>query len=135
MMNKRHITPAILEYIEMENAKQTVHLSEVPRVQWPPSFDDKVRLATYRCRRFLVQVFEESNGIKRLSINRTKMMLDGRWADDIKWEEIQDIKRQLGFGDMYAIEVYPREKDVVNVANMRHIWILPEPLNIGWFRS
>ncbi|MCA9366703.1 hypothetical protein KC887_00355 [Candidatus Kaiserbacteria bacterium] len=29
-----------------------------------------------------------------------------------------------------AIEVYPRNEDIVNVANMRWIWILAEPANL-----
>lgn len=27
------------------------------------------------------------------------------------------------------------KQDYVNVANMRHIWVLPEPLSIGWFKT
>ena len=55
------------------------------------------------------------------------------WAVGISWDSLQDIKRRRGYGDKYAIEIYPREVDIVNVAAMRHLWVLPEPLNIGWF--
>ena len=57
---------------------------------------------------------------------------DGRWKDDITWDELQEIKRQAGYGNQMAVEIYPDDLDIVNVANMRHLWILDEPLPIGW---
>lgn len=49
--------------------------------------------------------------------------LDG--SDGITWDDLQWIKRAAGYGDREAVEVYPLDDDVVNVANMRHLWILP----------
>ena len=43
------------------------------------------------------------------------------------------VKREIGFGDWYALEIFPRDGDIVNVANMRHLWMLATPLSIGWF--
>lgn len=34
-----------------------------------------------------------------------------------------------------AGEVFPAESDVVNVANMRHLWLLREPPPFGWRRG
>lgn len=73
--------------------------------------------------------------MRRLSVSRTTVQDDGRWGDNLTWDEMQEIKRQVGMGDMYAIEIFPRDRDLVNVANMRHIWVLPEPLNMGWFSA
>lgn len=84
---------------------------------------------------FLVQVFDESlPGVTsmRLSVCRTTLNMDGRWQDNIRWDELQDIKRAVGFGDWYGIEIYPKDADVVNVANMRHLWLMPESIGIGW---
>jgi len=69
----------------------------------------------------------------RASINRTTLRADGRWEENLTWDEMQEIKRQIGRGICYAVEVLPMDCDIVNVANMRHMWILPEPLPIGWF--
>lgn len=80
-----------------------------------------------------MQAFDEGNAI-RLSVNRTTLGDNGRWVENITWDELQELKRQCGFGDWYAIEVYPRDKDVVNVANMRHLWVLQESLNVGWVK-
>lgn len=81
---------------------------------------------------FLAQVYTES-GALRVSVCRTKVGADGRWKDEITWDELQQIKRQIGFGDVAAYEVYPADKNIVNVANMRHLWIPTVPIDhLGW---
>lgn len=54
------------------------------------------------------------------------------WADGLTWDELQAIKRDVGFGDWYGFEIYPPDQQVVNAANIRHLWISPEPFGIGW---
>lgn len=68
-------------------------------------------------------------------MNRTTLQVSGRWDDSLTWDELQAVKTDCGFGAWFGLEVYPRERDVVNVANMRHLWILEHPLPIGWFRE
>lgn len=92
----------------------------------------KNRIRVLRSREFLIQVFDEGNGLLRMSINRTLMNSSGDWKDGISWDEIQKLKAQCGYSDREAVEFYPREDDVVNVANLRHIWILEKPLPFGW---
>ncbi len=58
--------------------------------------------------------------------------MNGDWAANITWEELQAIKNRIGYADKTAVEIFPAEKDTVNVANMRHLWILPESLTFGW---
>jgi len=119
--------------MKTENKKRPTRLKPVPAKDWPQeiaSFSNK-RFAVWLSNKYLVQLFEESAAV-RLSVNRVSMSVMGRWEEDITWEELQDIKRQVGYGDNFAVEIYPRDKDIVNVANMRHLWVLPEPLPIGW---
>jgi hypothetical protein len=33
---------------------------------------------------------------------------------------------------MWAVEIYPADGDVVAVANMRHLWLLPEAPAFAW---
>ncbi|EOG1815585.1 hypothetical protein ACK3RA_000943 [Enterobacter hormaechei] len=47
-------------------------------------------------------------------------------------DALQEIKSAVGYGDRDAVEIYPRDSDVVNVANMRHLWITPEPIAFAW---
>lgn len=118
--------------MERESTEWPAHLIQVPPEQWPKGKHDPKRLEVWRSRAFLVQVFKEPDHVIRMSVNRTTLNWGGSWNEDIGWEELQRLKAEIGHGDSYAIEVYPRERDVVNVANMRHLWILPAPLPIGW---
>lgn len=121
--------------LEKENAKRPVVLTMIPASAWPAKPYDPSRVEVWISQKYLVQVFNEDGGIVRLSVNRTMPRLNGGWMENITWDELQDIKRDIGRGDSYAVEVYPRDGDVVNVANMRHLWILPEPLTVGWFKG
>lgn len=123
--------------LERGNQKYGDQLEFVPWTQWPQvHWSLAVRpTKVYRSRKFLVQVFENSDETTRLSINRTELNHRGQWVDRISWDDLQSIKAQCGYGDRWAVECYPADEDVVNVANMRHLWIPKEPLNIGWRRS
>lgn len=112
-------------------------LTEVPESEWPQVETNERRIKVWVSHNFLVQAFLEhhDSGILRLSVNRVKITKSGAWKDRITWDELQAIKREVGYGDYYAVEVYPRDRDIVNVANMRHLWVMPEPLPLGWFNN
>ena len=116
-----------------QNAKRPSVLTQAPRYTWPEDGNDR-RIDVWVSRDYLVQVFDEA-GATRLSVNRTTLRADGRWDDRIEWDELQRIKRAVGYGDAYAIEVFPRDQDLVNVANMRHLWVMAEPLPYGWMKE
>lgn len=116
-------------YLRAENRRHTAEFMPVSLVgqPTPPGC-----IAAWRSSRFLAQLFEPLDGAQRISICRTMVDTDtGRWVDGITWEEIQAIKGQLGFADRMAVEIYPADGDVVNVANMRHIWLI-ESLAFAW---
>jgi len=102
----------------------------VPRSQWPGDPDES-RREVWLSKNFLVQVFIEKTGY-RITVNRTSMKPDGSWKDRITWDELQNIKRAVHFGDHQAVEIYPPDSEVINDANMRHLWVLTDPLDIGW---
>lgn len=110
--------------------KTQFHL--VPEILWPTKNRPDGIKALYVNRDFLVQQYEEKNGIIRLTINIVEMGEGGRWKDGISWDQLQEIKNALGFADRDAVEIYPAAADVVNVANMRHLWVMPEPLDFAW---
>jgi hypothetical protein len=114
-----------------DNAKRPLMLERVPPEQWPTRVRGVIEV--WLSRKYLVQVYKEADGMLRASVNRTTLRADGHWEENLTWDEMQEIKRQIGYADRYAIEVLPRDCDIVNVANMRHMWILPAPLPIGWF--
>lgn len=119
--------------LHRDNERWPTTLTPVPEEGWPPSMSNAKPIKVLRSRTFLVQVFHEANGTTRLTVNRTMITSTGEWEAGITWDELQELKRQAGFGASYAIEIYPRDRDVVNVANLRHLWVLETPLALGWF--
>jgi hypothetical protein len=122
------------KFLEHENRNYPDTLVTVPETMWRPiQGDTSRRIRVLRSRRFMVQVFDEANGVLRMSVNRTTLAKGGeQWEDGIAWEDLQELKRQAGYGDRFAVEIYPKERDEVNVANLRHLWILTERLPFGW---
>ncbi len=111
-------------YMQRENLKWPVALKEWPREDWPKPNATVSRC--WRSRGFLVQGYTEADPVVlRLSILRTSLDANGGWQQDITWEELQRLKREAGFGDYEAVEVFPADVDVVNVANIRHLWLFP----------
>lgn len=115
---------------------------ELKLVDWDdlPEGDNQGLVEVWRSNRFLLQVYEHSETILRLSINRTDVDLqEGRWQDGIAWDTLQRLKRECGRGDWEAVEIYPADADVVNVANMRHLWVfkngLKLPFGFGRFKK
>lgn len=49
---------------------------------------------------------------------------------DIPWAEKQRIKNELFGEDRTAIEVFPTSTDLVDEANMYHLWILPKNMKL-----
>lgn len=118
--------------LQRKMLKKAPELSEVPPGRWPQDFNGMGRFAVYESKHYLVQLFREENDVIRISANRTRLRPDGHWDDNISWDELQEIKQQIGYEDHFAIEIYPSRFDEINVANMRHLWVLPRPLNVGW---
>lgn len=127
-----HITRAQRRQLERENQKWPMSLQEIPRDQWPQTPTADTRLRVLRGRDFMVQVFEaEAPAIVRLSVNRTTLA-GNRWDENITWDQLQWIKAQCGYPERDAVEVYPPTWDIVNVANMRHLWVLEGYLPFAW---
>lgn len=118
--------------LERQNAKMPRELRLVPREEWPLEHQRGPILRVWRSRDYLVQEFDApAPACVRLSVNRTTLTGD-RWTDNLTWDELQDIKAQCGYPMAEAVEVYPPAGDVVNVANMRHLWVLREQLPFAW---
>jgi hypothetical protein len=133
---------AMAAYSREEAAKRPLLLTELPREKWPPDYRNgpSAPVRVWQSQKYLAQLFDAGacpmppTTMLRLSICRATLNNDGRWEEGLEWEELMQIKREIGYGDWYAVEVYPRDHDIVNVANMRHLWLLAQPMNIGWFK-
>lgn len=132
-MARRAINVRDALYLELMNQRYGERLARVPEAAWPEAARAHGRppAEVWRSRDFLVLVYAAPAGCTRLSVLRTR--LDGdRYADGITWDDLQRLKAEVGRGDAWAVEVYPPDAEVVNVQNMRHVFILLEPPPYGW---
>jgi hypothetical protein len=80
----------------------------------------------WRSRTHLAMLYTHE-GHSRLTVQR---VTDAAFHPDrdpkggISWDELQRIKSECGFGGWWAVEVYPPDPEVVDVAPMRHLWLL-----------
>lgn len=122
--------------LETDNKKWPETLVRIPREEWPPSRLPSQDLPSeaWRSRRFLIQIFYFPDGTERMSVCRTSHNGDS-WEENITWDELQCLKRECGRGHKDAMEIYPSDVDVVNVANMRHLFITTEPIKFAWRKA
>ena len=92
-------------------------------------------LRVFRNRHLLVQVYADPNGFTRLSVNRTTQDNRGRWIDGITWDELMAAKAAAGYGDAWCAEAYPPTAEVINVANLRHLFVMPAAPAWVWEKS
>jgi hypothetical protein len=117
-------------YLRQENRRFGRELTILPGPH--PDQGEVMVVRVWRSADYLVQLAVEKSGQLRLSINRTMIDNSGMWLEEISWQELQRIKSECGAGDTLAVEIFPRDKDVVNVANMRHLWLMPKDFEWGW---
>lgn len=117
--------------LRANNATFPSEMTSVPSAFWPED-SPPTMTALWRSKSYLAQVHEEDQGVKRLSICKAALLPDGRVRNDLTWKQLQAIKSEMGFGDSMAVEVFPRDKDKMDIGNMRHLWIAPFKLGLGW---
>lgn len=69
-------------------------------------------------------------GMRRVAITHStaktiRQFNDRRYRPPITWDQLQQIKDTL-WPTRVAIEIFPPQAEIVNVAPMRWLWILPE---------
>lgn len=110
-------------------------LREVPRELWQwqeGPLPERMLLSS----EFMVQVQHSETSGLRLTVSRTARTESGSdWMEGITWDELQRLKCEAGYRDHWCVECYPPSDQVVNVANMRHLWILGHTPPYGWKRD
>ena len=127
-------THAQRQALKAENRRWPNELRRIPQSEWPPRLPPRIA-EVWRSRGFLVQVFVAPDGVERLSVCRTSVRAaNDRWDDLISWDDLQRLKAECGRGSKAAVEIFPPDNAVVNAANLRHLWVLPEPPPFMWRR-
>lgn len=106
-------------------------MQEVAREEWPPmppgiqNPPERVWLSRDYLAALYRDVAPDGKGIAymRLSVNRTRR--DGAgWRDGITWDELQRVKNECLGPEVWCAEAYPAESAKVDVANIRHLYVL-----------
>lgn len=132
------LTPAALRKIDELNKKRPKVLTLVSdeerlraNASVPPNMvPNRVWLSRY----YMVQEYIRADTPIRLSISRTKMKRNGHFEDGLTWDELQAIKAEIGYGDQWAVEIFPPDADLVHDANFRHLWIVLKP-TFAWTKE
>ena len=121
-------------YIRQENAKQPERLEKIPRGEWRPECTPPGLIEAWRNKKYLVQVYTAPEpATARLSVINTALDSIGGWQSGITWDELQQLKAECGFGNCWAVEIFPPEDKIVRVSNMRHLFVVPEShVPFGW---
>lgn len=87
------------------------------------SYFGEPSLWVWRDETYFVAAFQDQDAI-RLDIHR----VDAQGG--LTWDDLREIKRQCGFANYDAVEFYPREADVINTGNARHLYVFTEPVRL-----
>ncbi len=134
---------ALQKALRMENRSWPDRMREVPMSDWTDGMkamavsltSTSAPMRAWRSNRFVAVLYDE--GIKkpnRLSINRAVLSDDGRYEGGITWDELMQVKRECGFEKVDALELFPSDATVVDVQNMRHLWICDVRSRLNWNR-
>lgn len=63
---------------------------------------------------------------------KLEFKLNGNWlqiwksdgSDGISWDELQLVKNKVFGQESWAIEIFPAESELVNMRNVRHLWLV-----------
>ncbi len=132
MLSKKDISQE--EYMRRQNKLYGFGLEQVHHVEWGhfhPLYGEKRPSEIWRSNNYLLFIFAfESH--ERISVLRTELNIAGRFAQGISWDDLMRLKSECGRGKEWAVECYPPDDEVVNVQNMRHLWLLRTAPLYGW---
>lgn len=81
----------------------------------------------YHNNQFMVFVIPESSSWGAI----TRLMIRRNDAAPIRcWSDLQRIKNELCGAESVAVEIFPRESELVDDANIYHLWVLPETFEL-----
>lgn len=113
------------------------HMDELPPDEWPtiPQIEVEARRIWISADYLAVLYRQRVDGLLRLTVNSTRRTACRKrrdkggvdWRDGITWDELQRVKNECLGPDVWCVEVYPAQDKVVDVANMRHLWVLDGP--------
>jgi hypothetical protein len=129
------LTKDLIRKYKLECKSFPAELLAIPKFQWPKgdSYNSQCQ-GVWRSREYAVFAWmEPGKSCLRLTFQKTEIdRQTGRWRDGLTWDTMMKLKDEAGYGDHWAVEVYPPREHVVDVVNLRHIWLLNEKPDYAW---
>lgn len=85
------------------------------------SYFGELSVGVWESEEYAAAAFEDGTAI-RLDICRHDL------KDGLTWDQLREIKNACGFSEYDGVEFYPRENDVINTGNIRHLYLFKEKL-------
>jgi hypothetical protein len=114
------------------NVLQVVPAAELPDVRNVAATMSCVVVGAWRSRHHLVVEYIEPTGFHRLTMQCAQVDAQGKWLQGLTWDTMMELKEQSGHGDKWGVECFPPIANVVNVSNLRHIFLLTEKPPYAW---
>ena len=78
----------------------------------------------YRNKQFLVIIFACGNGLK-ITVSRNEYdYKTKRQKGNISWDELQQIKNDIGYSEHTFVEFFPKESELIDIDSVRHLWLV-----------
>lgn len=106
--------------LKVGNPRSPFHLVPDAELEAVPTSPPLGFRRMHRNEALLVFECDRPGGLILLMVQR----LDAR--DGLSWDLLQWVKAAVGLGEREALELYPPDGRIVNSANMRHLWVLPD---------
>ena len=105
-------------------------MEPIPRDEWPMDEVGKsLVIGAWQSRDYLAVLYMQTNsGFLRLTVNSVRRK-GGDWRDGITWDELQRVKNECLGEETWCVENYPAQSELVNVSNMRHLFVMDGPPN------
>ncbi len=105
-----------------EDITDTVAIHAPSRVKWPKGLEKFFQNTMYS-----VQLHRKPSDWGEIILLMVRRNDEGPIRS---WSDMQRIKNEIVGKDRVAVEVYPPESDLVDQANMYHLWVLPPGFNL-----
>ncbi len=103
-----------LGWSDFEDATEAFNMITGPRPRFVKGYKNNL---------YTVQQFERSSEWGLITL----LMVRRNDQEPVRnWTHMQRIKNELMGRERVAVEVYPAESDLVDDANMYHLWVMPE---------
>lgn len=127
--------PADITTARLELAKVNGQFSDrLQKLLGGPAFENMPPnvVSIWRSSKHIVTLHQHDH-CQVLEIRRTVLTDDFEFeADPMTWNELMQVKSEIGLGDAWCVECYPPEKHSLQKMRSRCLWLMGDDPDFGW---